>query len=118
MASFNGGMREQADHRSPWVRLEVDRQAARLGPRIPFMRRFIPTYVIPWSQVERVEPVIDRYLSGPAVRFVLSAPVAALEGAPNAARWPAAQQPVFLCESMEHMRDVLAAVPAHLAGSG
>jgi hypothetical protein len=118
MVSFHGGMREEADHPRPFVRLQLDREAARLGPWLPFMGGSIPTYVIPWSQVERVEPLIDKYLSGPAVRFVLREPVAALEGGPGAARWPAARQPVFLCGSMQRMREVLAAVPASLAGGG
>ena len=117
MARFLGGMREQADHGSPWVRLRVDRQGARLGPWFPFTRRSIPTYVMPWAQVERVEPVVDRYRSGAAVRFVLRAPVAALEGPPNAARWPDAKQPLFLCGSTRRMRRVLAAVPGNLAGA-
>jgi len=117
MPSFHGGMREQADHGRPWVRLRVDRQAARLGPWLPLMRRSIPTYVMPWSAIERVEAVTDRYLSGPAVRFVLRTPVAALEGPPNAAQWPAARQPVFLCGSLRTMRRVLAAVPGNLTGS-
>jgi hypothetical protein len=114
MAAFHGGMREVADHKRPWVRLRVDAQGARLGPWLPGGRRAIPTYVIPWSQVERIETLSDRYLSGPAVRFVLRAPVPALLGAPNAGRWPDAQQPVFLCGSARRLQRVLAAVPAGL----
>jgi hypothetical protein len=115
MPTFHGGMREQADHNRPWVRLRLDRQSARLGPWLPFMRRSIPTYIMPWSQVERIEPLTDRYLSGAAVRFVLRSPVAALEGPPNAAHWPAAQQPVFLCGSARRLKRVLAALPSTLA---
>jgi hypothetical protein len=113
MATFHGGMREQADHKRPWVRLTVDRMGLRLGPWLPGMRR-LPTYVIPWTQVERIERVTDRYLSGPGVRFVLRNPVRALEGSPNAARWPDARQPVFLCGSDRRFRAVMAAVPASL----
>ncbi len=97
MATFHGGMRELADHGRPWVRLQVDAQGARLGPWMTGIRR-MPTYVFAWSQVERVEPVVDRYLSG----------------APNAARWPDARQPVFLCGSERRLRAVLNAVPAAL----
>jgi hypothetical protein len=113
MPSFRGGMREVADHKRPWVQLSVDTQGARLGPWMPGMRR-LPTYVFPWSQVERIEPLTDRYLSGPAVRFVMRTPVEALEGPPNAARWPAARQPVFLCGNQRRFRAVMAAVPANL----
>jgi hypothetical protein len=113
MATFHGGMRENADHKRPWVRLTVDRMGLRLGPWVPGTRR-LPTYVISWSQVERIEPVTDRYLSGPGVRFVLRAPAPALQGAPNAARWPDARQPVFLCGSDRRFRAVMAAVPASL----
>ncbi len=115
MATFHGGMRELADHGRPWVRLQADAQGARLGPWMPGIRR-MPTYVFAWSQVERVEPVVDRYLSGPGVRFVLRTPVPALAGAPNAARWPDARQPVFLCGSERRLRAVLNAVPATLVG--
>ena len=114
MATFHGGMREQADHRRPWVRLSVDADAARLGPTLRAMRRAIPSYVMPWAQVERIEPVVDRYLRGPGVRFVLRAPVAALQGPPHAGRWPDAEQPVFLCGSLRRMQEVLAAVPPAL----
>ena len=114
MATFHGGMREQADHRRPWVRLSVDADAARLGPTLRFMRRYIPSYVMPWAQVERVEPVVDTYLRGPGVRFVLRASVAALQGPPHAGRWPDARQPVFLCGSERRMREVLAAMPPAL----
>jgi hypothetical protein len=113
MATFRGGMRELADHRRPWVRLRVDAQGARLGPWMPGMRR-MPTYAFRWSDVEGIEPVTDRYLSGPGVRFVLRTPVPALQGPPNAARWPDARQPVFLCGSDRRLRAVLSAVPANL----
>jgi hypothetical protein len=104
-------MREVADHQRPWVRLSVDSQGGRLGPWMFGFRR-IPTYVFRWSDVERIEPVTDRYLSGPGVRFVFRTPLPALEASPNAARWPAARQLVFLCGS--HLQDVLAAVPPGL----
>lgn len=117
MASFFGGMREVADHSRPWVRLRLDGQSARLGPWLFFMRRSVPSYVMAWSLVERVEPVTDRYLSGAAVRFVLRSPVAALEGPPNSARWPAAQQPMFVCGSLRRMQRVLASVPGSLRAS-
>ena len=113
MATFHGGMRELADHQRPWVRLQVDAQGARLGPWMPGIRR-MPTYVFRWSDVERIEPMTDRYLSGPGVRFVLRTPVPALQGPPNAARWPDARQPVFLCGSDRRLRAVLAALPATL----
>jgi len=116
MPTFHGGMRELADHKRPWVRLQVDAQGARLGPWMPGVRR-IPTYVLRWSDVERIEPVTDRYLSGPGVRFVLRAPVPALQGPPNAGRWPDARQPVFLCGSDRRLRAVLAAVPATLVSA-
>jgi hypothetical protein len=117
MATFHGGLREQSDHRRPWVRLSIDADAARLGPTLRFMRPRTPSYVIPWSNIERVEPVVDRYLRGPGVRFVLREPVPALQGSPNAARWPDTRQPVFLCGSMERMRKVLAAVPQQLVAT-
>jgi len=113
MATFHGGMRELADHKRPWVRLVVDEQGARLGPWFPLVGR-MPTYVLPWSAVERIEPVVDRYLSGPGVRFVLRTPVAALQGAPNTGRWPDARQPIFLCGTDRRFREVLAAVPQAL----
>ncbi len=115
MPSFIGGMREVADHKRPWVRLQIDSDALRLGPALRLMRRYIPTYVIPWSEVERVEPLEDQYLAGPAVRFVLRTPVDALEGNPSRGRWPAARQPVFLCGSRERLRAVMAALPARPA---
>lgn len=117
MATFHGGMREQADHRRPWVRLSIDADSVRLGPTLRFMRPRIPSYVIPWATVERVEPVVDRYLRGPGVRFVLREPVPALLGTPNMARWPDARQPVFLCGSLQRMQQVLAAVPPSLVAS-
>jgi hypothetical protein len=40
--------------------------------------------------------------------------VPALEGSPNAARWPAAKAPIFLCGSDITYRQVMAAVPASL----
>jgi hypothetical protein len=110
MATCYGGMRELADHKWPWVRLDLDAQGARLGPWFPGVRR-MPTYVFRWSDVERIEPVTDRYLSGPAVRFVMRQPVPALQGAPNAGRWPDARQPVFLCGTDRRFRAVLAALP-------
>ena len=113
MPTFHGGMRELADHPRPWVRLQVDAEGARLGPWLPGLRR-MPTYVLRWSDVERIEPVTDRYLSGPAVRFVLGNPVPALQGPPNAGRWPDARQPVFLCGSDRRLHAVLAALPAAL----
>lgn len=113
MPTFRGGMRELADHKRPWVRLQVDAQGVRLGPWMPGVRR-MPTYVFRWADVERIEPVTDRYLSGPAVRFVLRTPVPALQGPPNAGRWPDARQPAFLCGSDRRLRAVLAAVPANL----
>ena len=117
MAAFFGGMREVADHKRPWVRLTVDQQGARLGPWLPLGRRAIPTYVLPWSQVERIEVMPDRYLSGPALRFVLRAPAPALLGAPNQGRWPDASQPVFLCGSARRMQRVLAVIPANLVSA-
>lgn len=113
MPTFHGGMRELADHGRPFVRLRVDGQGVRLGPWLFGFRR-MPTYVIRWADVERVEPVTDRYLSGPGVRFVLREPVAALEGPPNAGRWPDARRPVFLCGTDRRLRAVLDALPANL----
>jgi hypothetical protein len=114
MADFRGGMREQADHKRPWVRLRVDSQGGQLGPWFPGARWRIPHYVFSWDQVERIEPVVGRYMSGPGVRIVFKAPLPALEGAPNAARWPAAKAPIFLCGTDHRYRAVLAAVPAAL----
>ena len=116
MATFHGGMRELADHRRPWVRLVVDDKGARLGPWFPLLHR-MPTYVLRWSDVERIEPVIDRYLSGPGVRFVLREPIPAVQGAPNTARWPDARQPIFLCGTDRRFRDVLGAVPRELVAA-
>lgn len=113
MPTFHGGMRELADHPRPFVRLAVDARGVRLGPWMFGMRR-MPTYTFAWSDVERIEPVTDRYLSGPAVRFVLRHPVPALIGKPNAARWPDARQPLFLCTTDRRLAAVLAAVPANL----
>ena len=113
MATFHGGMRELADHPRPFVRLAVSAQGVRLGPWMFGMRR-MPTYVFAWTDVERIEPVSDRYLSGPAVRSVLRHPVPALAGSPNTARWPDARQPLFLCGSDRRQAAVLAAVPANL----
>jgi hypothetical protein len=113
MASFRGGLREVADHKRPGARLDVDAQGARLGPWFPLMRR-MPTYVFTWSQVERIEPLADRFLSGPGIRFVMREPVPALQGAPNAAQWPPARQPIFLCGNDASYRAVLAALPANL----
>jgi len=113
MATFRGGMREVADHNRPWVRLIVDAQGARLGPWMPGFRR-MPTYVFRWSDVERIEPVTDRYLSGPGVRFVMRDPVPALEGSPNRGRWPAARQPVFLCADHTQLAEVMATLPPNL----
>jgi hypothetical protein len=113
MASFRGGMREVADHKRPWVRLDVDTEGARLGPWFPLVRR-MPSYVFSWSQVERIEPLTDRYLSGPGIRFVMREPVPALQGGPNAAQWPPARQPIFLCSNDSNLRAVLAALPASL----
>jgi hypothetical protein len=116
MPTFHGGMRELADHKRPWVRLAVDAEGARLGPWMVGVRR-MPTYSFRWTEVERIEPVTDRYLNGPGVRFVLRRPVAAMEGSPNAARWPDARRPVFLCGSDRRLRDVLAALPAELVAA-
>jgi hypothetical protein len=113
MASFRGGMREVADHKRPWVQLDVDAQGARLGPWFPLVRR-MPTYVFTWSQVERIEPVTGQYLAGPGIRFVMREPVPALEGSPNLAKWPPARQPIFLCGNDAKFQAVLAALPPNL----
>jgi hypothetical protein len=110
MASFRGGMREVADHHRPWVRLDVEDAGVRLGHWFPGMGRYIPTYVIPWAQLERVEPLPDTYRDGPAVRFLLREPVPAQVGAANAGQWPPARQPVFLCGTTRRMQEVLQAL--------
>ncbi|HEV7677597.1 MAG TPA: hypothetical protein VGQ42_03420 [Candidatus Dormibacteraeota bacterium] len=112
MASFHGATREQADHKR--MRLTVDQQGGRIEPWLWGARGHAPTHVFSWSQVERIEPVVGRYMSGPGIRFVFREAVPALEGSPNAARWPAAKAPVFLCGSDRRYRAVLAAVPASL----
>jgi hypothetical protein len=115
MARFRGGLREVADHHRPWVRLDVTASGVRLAPWFPGMGRYIPDYVIPWEQLERVEPLPDAFRDGPAVRFVLREPVPAKLGAPNAGRWPPAQAPVFLCGSLQRMQAVLAALGGRVA---